>query len=77
MKNLEREWWYIVLVGGLTVFLHTELLMAAKFDWSTANIYQFAVGYLCLVVIWDIISALLKGVLSAAADFLANKSSEH
>ncbi len=25
MKNLEREWWYIVLVGGLTVFFALQI----------------------------------------------------
>ncbi|TDK66058.1 hypothetical protein [Sapientia aquatica] len=63
MKNPEREWWYIVLVGGLTVFLHYKLLIAAEFNFGTNNIYQFVIGYLCLFAIGHLVALIIKPLI--------------
>lgn len=54
MKAVERQWWFVALVGLLTVLATRSLLVAAGLPATPASAAQFAVYLLCFIGVWKV-----------------------
>jgi hypothetical protein len=52
MKAVDRQWWFVALVGALTVLATRYLLVAAGLPATPHSAAQFAVYLLCFIGVW-------------------------
>lgn len=54
--NVERKWWFVALVGVLTVCVTRFLLVSAGLPATPASVSQFVLYLFCFVGVWKVFS---------------------
>ena len=75
MSSLERKWWFVAPVAGVSVWLTMQLIALAGMPTGSLSASQWLVAFLCFVGIQRCVSfATWLGFLAVAPD-LARKGS--
>lgn len=63
MSKIERKWWFVGLVGGMSGFFVTQLLSAAGWSMASFDGYKWLIYGLCFLSVWRILSFIVWFVL--------------
>lgn len=59
LQGLERKWWFVALVGLLTVLSTRFLLVAAGLPATPEDAAQLTVYLLCFIGVWKVLAFAL------------------